>query len=154
MSKSSRIWIFQNTFEIETEIVEKIKKATNYFVHHWVSHQNKLASSSLVLYNRFIVLIVDESIAGASGCSIDKSMAFIKSLEVEYGLSLLDRMNFAFLDSENNVQSLPKDAFRDAYTKGIIDDNTLVFNNLVDTMGALESNWKVALKDSWHKRLI
>ncbi len=154
MPSTSRIWIFQNSFEMSDDMTAKIKELSTNFAKNWVSHQNQLASDALVLHNRFIIFIVDESVAGASGCSIDKSIAFIKYLEQEFSLNLLDRMNFAYLEENNKVKSLERIAFKEAYQQGKINENTLVFNNLITQLDELNSNWILPLKDSWHKRLI
>jgi hypothetical protein len=37
---------------------------------------------------------------------------------------------------------------------GLITDETVVFNNLVDTKEAFEKNWEISLGESWHKQLV
>ena len=46
--------------------------------------------------HRFVVVAVDEVQALASGCSIDKSVGFIKQLEMDLNLMLTDRMVVVF----------------------------------------------------------
>ena len=65
-----------------------------------------------IRYNRFIILIVDESHAGASGCSIDKSVHFMQQLEQEYGINLFDRFNLAYRNGEE-ILSVPRAKFEE-----------------------------------------
>jgi len=111
-----------------------------------------LKAKAEIRYNRFLILIVDESQAGASGCSIDKSVNFIKKLEQEFGINLLDRFNLAYREGEK-VLSAPRDEFEDLLRSGKIHSNTIVYNNLVQNLEQLESKWEVPFKDSWHNQL-
>jgi hypothetical protein len=96
--------------------------------------------------------VVDESQAGASGCSIDKSVRFMKELEVQYNINLFDRFNLAY-KQDNIIRSVPRNQFEELIKAGTITQNTIVFNNLVQTLAELETKWEVPLKDSWHIQL-
>jgi hypothetical protein len=37
---------------------------------------------------------------------------------------------------------------------GLINDKTVVFNNLVTTKAAFEKKWEISLGESWHRQLI
>jgi len=97
------------------------------------------------------VLMVDESMAGASGCSIDSSVAFVKKLELNYGTSLFDRMLITYLDGETiGTTSLHE-------LKQVAADRTeevLIFDNLVKTKKDLEENSILPIKGSWAERFI
>jgi hypothetical protein len=97
-------------------------------------------------------LIVDETQAGASGCSIDKSVHFMKKVEQQFGINLFDRFNLAYRDGEQ-VLSLPRHDFEALLKEGKIDKQTIVFNNLVQNLAELHSKWEVPFKDSWHVQL-
>ena len=51
-----------------------------------------LKGSFKILDGYFIIIALDESYTSASGCSIDKCMNFIKSLESVYDVDLLDKI--------------------------------------------------------------
>ena len=53
-----------------------------------------------------IVLIADETDATVSGCSTDKSVHFIQSIEQGYGVQLMDRTTLAFV-VKDKLQLLP-----------------------------------------------
>lgn len=152
-SPESRVWIYQASRVFQDKEVAELQQRLKAFADSWVSHNRQLKAAGLLLHNQFVILLVDESRADASGCSIDKSVHFLKALEVEYGLSLFDRMTFAFL-GEDGVNTAPRDEFRQLFREGLIHDDTFVFDNLVKTRAELESGWIKPLRDSWHKRLV
>jgi len=151
-SEQSRVWIYQSDRELYEDEVKQLHEILNKFAAEWTAHNHQLKAKAEIRYNRFLILIVDESQAGASGCSIDKSVNFIKRLEQEFGINLLDRFNLAFREGEK-VLSAPRDEFEDLLRSGKINSNTIVYNNLVQNLEQLETKWEVPFKDSWHIQL-
>ena len=153
MPANSRVWVYQSNRPFDGDEVEKINHQLSQFVDKWVSHNRALKAYGGIYHNQFIVLMVDESQAGASGCSIDSSVHFIKSLEAHFQVDFFDRMNFAYLEN-GVVKTAPRPEFSDLFHASKIGDNTLVFNNLVKDKAEFEASWIVALKDSWHARMV
>ena len=151
-SEQSRVWIYQSDRKLYEDEVKQLHEILNKFAAEWTAHNHQLKAKAEIRYNRFLILIVDESQAGASGCSIDKSVNFIKRLEQEFGINLLDRFNLAFREGEK-VLSAPRDEFEDLLRSGKINSNTIVYNNLVQNLEQLETKWEVPFKDSWHNQL-
>jgi hypothetical protein len=151
-SEQSRVWIYQSDRELYDEQVKQLHEILNNFTAEWTAHNHQLKAKAEVRYNRFLILIVDESQAGASGCSIDKSVNFMKKLEQQFDIKLFDRFNFAYRDGEK-VLSLPRHDFERMLKEGKITANTIVFNNLVKDLQQLETKWEVPFKDSWHLQL-
>lgn len=150
---TTRVWIYQANRPFGDADIPAIQEKVAQFVESWVSHNRQLRAFGDVLHNRFILLMVDESQAGASGCSIDKSVYFLKMLQAEYGVDLFDRMSFSYLDGEE-VHTLPREEFSRRYQEGIISDQTRVFDNLVGNKKDFEAKWVKALADSWHARMV
>src|ERR1700761_5499567 len=151
-SEQSRVWIYQSDRELSDEQVKQVLTQLNLFAAEWTAHNHQLKAKAELRYNRFIVLIVDESQAGASGCSIDKSVNFLHLVEQEYGIDLFDRFNLAYRNGEE-VLSTNRSGFEDLLKQGDITNDTIVFNNLVQNLDELETKWEVPFKDSWHPRL-
>jgi len=151
-SENSRVWIYQSDKELTGAQVIQLQVQLDNFTTGWTAHNNQLKAKAEVRYNRFIILIVDESQAGASGCSIDKSVHFMHNIEQQFGINLFDRFNLAYR-SGSEVRSVPRDEFERMLKDGTITNNTIVFNNLAKDLTELENNWEVPFKDSWHARL-
>ena len=153
LADHSRVWIYQSNrpFSEREQIV--LTSQINAFVQNWAAHGRDLLASGVVLLDQFIVLAVDERQAGASGCSIDKSVNFMKELADQYDVSLFDRMIFTFLQ-DNKVQTATSSNFKRLFTEGSISKDTFVFDNLVNNVGDLKTAWLKPLALSWHKRFV
>ena len=153
LSPNARVWVYQSDRAFSDEEVTAIKSKMAEFTGAWTAHDNRLTSGGDVLYKHFIIFGVDESFASASGCSIDKSVNFVKQVEEEYKVDMFNRMCFAYM-VDGDVKTAHREAFGAAYAAGDINDQTTVFNNLVNTNEALAASWQVALGDSWHKNMV
>ena len=151
-SEHSRVWIYQSDKELSAEQSAQILDEMSSFAAEWTAHNHQLKAKAEIKYNRFLILVVDETQAGASGCSIDKSVNFMKKLEQQFDLNLFDRFNMAYREGEK-VLSAPRHEFEELLKAGKINTGTIVFNNLVQDIQQLETKWEVPFKDSWHIQL-
>jgi hypothetical protein len=148
-SSHSRVWVYQSDRKLTDAEALQIQVQLDNFTTGWTAHNNQLLAKAEIRYNRFLILIVDESQAGASGCSIDKSVNFMKQLEQQFGINLFDRFNLAYRDGEE-VLSVPRHQFEELLKTGKINTETVVFNNLAQNLTELQTKWEVPFKDSWH----
>ena len=96
----SRIWIYQSNRSFTDAELEEIEQSLSAFLKEWTAHGSELHAGFEIRYKRFIIIGLDQSNTGASGCSIDTSVHFIQSLEQKYNVILLDRMNVSFKQGE------------------------------------------------------
>ncbi|MFM2206097.1 MAG: hypothetical protein RL213_72 [Bacteroidota bacterium] len=149
----SRIWVYLSDREWTPSEINSLEASAKVFLEDWTAHQQALCASFNVFYNRFLVIAVDQQAVSASGCSIDKSVAFVKSLEDSLQCRLLERMLFAF-KKDGKVNVVDKQRFEELAESGEITDSTIVFDNLVDTLQALGHRWEIPFERSWHKVLV
>ena len=147
ISADARVWIYQSNRAFDSDEKADIEKQLIDLCNNWNTHGTAL-HCSFQIHDWFICLFVDESMQDASGCSIDSSVAVIKSIAKQYQIDFFDRMNIAYLEGEN-TQVLPLPKF-----KQILSSETLVFNNLVKTKAEYESQWKIPISDSWLAKYI
>lgn len=153
LSATARVWIYQANTPFAAADTAAVTAHLQQFARQWVSHNNQLLADAALLHDRFVVLTVDESHAGASGCSIDSSVKFIKQLGAQYDRDLFDRMRFSY-EKGGEVFTVSREAFVDLYERGEIDDDTIVFDTLVDNIEKLNTAFRKPLKDSWHARFV
>jgi ABC-type branched-subunit amino acid transport system ATPase component len=151
-SPASKIWIYQSNRELTETERAKAQQLLNSFTEGWTAHNQQLKAAAKILYNRFIILLVDETQAGASGCSIDKSVHFIKALEDEFGIDLFDRFNTAYFENDQ-ILTANRAEFENLLKQGKVNSETVVFNNLVVNFQDFQTKWQVPLKNSWHARV-
>lgn len=150
---SARVWIFQATNFLEFEKLERASARLMNFLESWQAHGKDLKASFKIEYDRFIIVTLDEASYQATGCSIDKLTHTIQNLEQELSISLMDRTQIAFRDSENGmIDTMHMMNFRAALEADDLDENTVVFNNLITLKGDLENKWEVPVRMSWHKQ--
>lgn len=145
---TSKVWIYQSSRELNAAEVNEMENSLKLFSKEWTAHKQELKATGTVLMNRFIVLMVDESLNLASGCSIDSSVKFIRSLESQYQISLLDRSVLLF--EENGIQKdVLLSQLNEKISNGEILPTTFYFNNTVTILDEMKSSWKIQVKDSW-----
>lgn len=152
ISEKSRVWIYQANRELSTEEQNQIGRQLNHFTSGWIAHGNQLTALGEIRYNRFIILSVDEQQAGATGCSIDKSVYLMKEIEKQFNIDLFDRFQIAYLDGEV-IKSCNRSQFEELLANGTITNQTIVFNNLVTSRKELETHWQISFANSWHAKV-
>ena len=153
MPSNARVWVYQSVRMLTSAEVDAILIEGKKFVENWSAHGAVLNAGFEIMYDRFIVLCVDEEQAMASGCSIDKSVQFIKQLEQQFGLNLFDRMQVAYKQGEI-IHACSLAEFEKMAAAYHVNENTIVFNNMITTKLGFETEWEVPLKKSWQNRVL
>ncbi|MFD2603603.1 MULTISPECIES: ABC transporter ATPase [Flavobacterium] len=151
LPEESRIWIYQSNRKFSDEEIAEIEVSLKEFLESWTAHGAGLEASYQVKYNRFIIIAINQSTQAATGCSIDASVQFIQALEQKYGVDLLDKMNVTFKLGEH-IAYKPLIDFKKMAKEKAVSANTIVFNNLVNTVGEWQDFWEVPAGESWHSR--
>jgi len=153
LPETARVWIYQcNRSFSETEMVE-ISSDLDTFLTSWTAHGNDLKAGFEIKYKRFIVIALDQTTQGATGCSIDASVRFIQELEKKYNVLLLDKMNVSYKQGGFVAYKSLLD-FKAMAKKKAISKNTIVFNNLVTNKMEYLEHWEVPASESWHARFL
>jgi hypothetical protein len=144
----SRIWIYQTDRPFSVDEEKVISDSLLSFCSQWEAHGNPLQTSFKIDYHQFVILAVDESSAGASGCSIDGSVRVLKELGNQLEIDFFDRSRVAFLENDKiNTYSLPQ--LKSLFESGKLTSASQTFNNLVVNKGEWKINWKTAVQKSW-----
>ena len=148
---AARVWIYQSNTKFTAQQVVQIEKDVHTFLNAWTAHGTDLTAGFVVKYQRFIVIGLDQTAAQASGCSIDSQVRFIQALQDEYNVDLLDKMNVSYYQNDRvHYKSLLD--FKKMAKDGAVGKNTIVFNNLVNTVAEFNEYWEIPASESWHSR--
>ena len=150
---SSRVWIYSSNRKFVQKEIISIRKDLEDFLSNWTSHNQNLETSFELRYDRFIIIAVNQEINNASGCSIDNCVRFIKKIENKYEVDLLDKMN-VFYKQDKHLYHKKLNEFIRMYKNNSVSLKTVVFNNLVNTVGEYKVKWEVPAKESWHNRFM
>lgn len=151
LPEDSRIWIYQSNRKFTDEEVAQIEGELKSFLENWAAHGSGLEASYQLKYNRFIIIAINQDTQAATGCSIDASVHFIQQLEQKYKVELLDKMNVTYRNGEH-IAYKPLIDFKKMAKDKAVTANTIVFNNLVNTVGEWQDYWEVPAGESWHSR--
>lgn len=152
-SPDSRVWIYLSNRVFTDAEVSELNQLLQQFCIQWTAHGSNLKANGEVLHQRFIVLMVDETAAGASGCSIDKSVHFIQQIEKEFDIDLFNRMLIAWKAGEkvhvSNLNDLQK-----LFDEGTINAETVVFDAVITSKKEFDERFEIRLGQSWMMKRI
>ena len=148
---TARVWIYQASRPLASHQTVELLPALARFADAWTSHGHTLRASAEVLHQHFLVLGLDEAVAGASGCSIDASVRFVAQLEQHLGLELLDKSRLAFMQN-GQIQLLDRRELKAAAASGTVLPDTLYFDNTLATKGELDTRWPRPAGQTWLAR--
>ena len=150
---NSRVWVYSSNRKFIQKEIISIRKDLENFLSNWTSHNQNLETGFELRYDRFIIIAVNQEINNASGCSIDNCVRFIKKLENKYEVDLLDKMNVLY-KQDKHLYHKKLNEFISMCKNNSVSLNTVVFNNLVNTVGEYKLKWEVPVKESWHNRFM
>lgn len=149
----SRVWIYIcNRPLTDTEAAET-QRALDIFTRQWTAHNQALQAKAEVFQGQLVILMADETKAGASGCSIDKSVHFLEQLGRELDVDFFERMRFGWMENDE-IHFADRSVFAEYVGNGRISDETPVLNSLAQTKRDLNEKWLVPFGKSWHRRLV
>jgi hypothetical protein len=151
ISSHSPIWIFQCNKMLDSSLISQIEFDVKNFLNNWTSHNLEMKSSYKILHDLFLVISVENKFSNPSGCSIDKLINFIKNINQIYNIDFLNRLNVSFRH-ENKIKVVELIEFKNLILNGIIDSDTIVFNNMIHTKAELNENWETKVSESWYKK--
>lgn len=153
LPEDSRVWIYQANRAFDDQELLEINEQLEQFYLQWQVHGAPVKGWAGILFKQFILLVADESTQSISGCSIDSTVKVLKSIERQYNVQLFDRMTLTFLVKEK-VEMLPLHQLNYAIEQNYIQEDTLIFNNLIDQLIELKNSWLIPLKNSWAQTYI
>lgn len=149
-----KLWIYQSNRLLSDAECTRMGELLTDFIQEWTAHGNELLGSFEIKYKLFVFLIVDESKAMVTGCSIDKSVRVLDTIQKELRINLFDRLQIAYRQTQDDAIALaPSSIFQELVDNGVLNENTIVFNNMLTSADDLVDKWEVPLKDSWHAKV-
>jgi len=153
LPSDARVWVFGAANELTQPASQRLLDAVDAFLAQWNAHGSPLACGREWRDDRFLAIGVDQSAAGASGCSIDGLFRTLARLEPELGTSLLGGGRVYYRDPEGRVNATTRNGFGDLTREGRIGPDTPTFDTSVTTASAWREQFERPLRESWHVQL-
>src|SRR5919112_955984 len=123
----ARLWIFAAERPLSDTEQGSLLAVVDAFLDQWAAHGAPLAAARDLRYGQFLFVAVDESNAGASGCSIDAMTRVLAALEHQLGVQLVDHTPVLYREGER-IARLDRPAFAERARRGEVTRDTIVFN--------------------------
>ncbi len=130
----SRVWLYLANRKLDSTELHYAEEQLQSFLKSWAAHGKNLFCDGRFLFDQYLVLVVDEKQESASGCSIDSSVRFVKSLGNELGVDFFNRMNVLEFDGEKTNTT--------NYFEAIEKKRTFL-NPLIESLSELRGSWLI-----------
>lgn len=151
---NARVWVFGSEHPLHEPAASQLLAEVDRFLAEWQAHGVPLRCARDWRERRFLTIAVDQSDAGASGCSIDGLFRALRALEPAIGSSLLGGGRVYYRDASGAVASATRDAFADLAAAGRVERATRVFDPTITTLGEWRARFETDLGQSWHAELL
>ena len=151
---SSRVWVFGSDRPLKGKNAEILLAEVDRFLAGWKAHGAPLTAGRSWTHDRFLAIAVDQSTAGASGCSIDGLFRSLKSLEPTLGTSLVTSGMVFFRDAGGEILCSPRERFAELGAEGKVSASTEVFDPTVTSLGEWRARFELKAGESWHAGLL
>ena len=153
ITEEAKVWVYPSSRKFYPNEIEGIESKVKDFLESWKSDDENFKASYQFLYNRFIVFFADDENSTLTNSDIDASVSFILSLQQEYEVELLDKMNACFKQGEY-VQYKDLKDFKKLLKNKAVTAKSIIFDNLITTKVDFDNNWEIPLEESWYNRYL
>ena len=130
----SRVWLYLANRKLDSTELHYAEEQLQSFLKSWAAHGKNLFCDGRFLFDQYLVLVVNEKQESASGCSIDSSVRFVKSIGNELGVDFFNRMNVLEFDGEKTNTT--------NYFEAIEKKRTFL-NPLIESLSELRGSWLI-----------
>ncbi|MEP6999263.1 MAG: hypothetical protein ABI969_02210 [bacterium] len=154
MPDASRVWVFGSDKPLSDEGTKALLDGVDHHLAEWKAHGAPLTVSREWRDGRFLVVAVDQSTAGATGCSIDGLFRVLQQLERQVGASLVGGGRVFYRDDHGVAQSTSRAEIAALAGSGVVTKDTVVFDTALIDLGTFRACFERRAKESWVNELL
>ena len=151
---NARLWVFACETQPTDSGEALLLSAADDFLERWQAHGAPLTCAREWRDQRFLAIAVDQSTAGASGCSIDGLFNTLRTLESRVGSRIVGGGNVFVRGAEGVVECLTRDEFTELAGRGEITRSSMVFDPTITNAQSWRENFERPAGESWHSALL
>jgi hypothetical protein len=153
ITEDAKVWVYPSSRKFYPNEIEGIESKIKTFLENWKSDTENFKASYKFLYNRFLIFFADDEGASLTKSDVDTLVSFILTLQQEYDVALLDKMNACFKQGEF-VQYKDLKDFKKLLKNKAITAKSIIFDNLITTKNDFDNNWEIPIEESWYNRYL
>lgn len=154
ISDTDTVWIYQASRRLNEAEQSELRSSGREFCASWATHGKPLDAAVFVIEGLFVIVKVNSALMAASGCSIDKSLQWVRNMEQQFGITLLDRMQVAWVDEAGNIERASLNDAKAKFAGGTLTAGCKVFNHSLSNGADLKTKWLELLPESWLMRFL
>lgn len=151
---SSRVWVFGSDAPPSEAGTTALLAGVDAYLADWKAHGAPLTVAREWRDGRFLAVSVDQSSAGATGCSIDGLFRVLQGLEGVAGVSLVGGGRVFYRDDHAAVKSIGRSEVASLVADGTIGKDTVVFDTSLTDLGTYRACFERRAKDTWVKEML
>ena len=148
----SRVWVYQANRPLMANEIEQI---SSFFIHEmnaWAAHGAPLNASFEIRFNQVIIIAVNEDVNEASGCSIDASTRWFKSLGETLQIDFFDRQ-IAKIQGEQ-ISLIPMTSIKEFILSAHLLEEDFIIPPQTSDLGQYRNQWLQTVRESWLKKYL
>ena len=142
---SARVWIFGSDKQLSEDDATALMRDVSDHLANWKAHGEPLTVASQLLDDRFLVVAVDQSTTGASGCSIDGLFRVLQAVQSKLGANLVGGGRLFYRDRHGHIQCASRADLDDLRASGAITKDTVVFDTTITDLGTFRRKFESPL---------
>jgi hypothetical protein len=143
LSDFSKVFIYPSNRKFYTNEISGVNNKIEKFLDNF----KDVDSFFEIKYQRFLVIFISDK----TPLTIDQNdqlVTFILSLEVDYKISLIDKVNVCFKQGEYvQLKEIPD--FKKLIKNKGVSKKTIVFNQFINNKVEYENSWETPASESW-----
>lgn len=147
----AKLWFYNIPRELSNDEILRFEELRGQFLPEWNTHGKANHGDVWLIENRLLMVIGWNDFESISGCSIDKSVAFIRSLSALFQVDLMDRM-WVYFQKENEWKQAKIHQFWAMRKANEVTDETLILDTTISTFSQFDELAK-SLGNSWHAQM-
>ena len=146
----SRVWVYQANRPLVGAEMEQISSFLVNEMNAWAAHGAPLNASFEIRFNQVVIVAVNEDVNQASGCSIDASTRWFKSLGELLQIDFFDRQ-IASIHGEQ-ISLIPITAIKDFILRADLSEEDFIIPPQTSDLGQYRNQWLETVRESWLKK--
>ncbi|NQW77371.1 MAG: hypothetical protein HQ448_11230 [Cytophagales bacterium] len=148
----SRVWVYQANRPLLADEMEQISSFLINEMNAWAAHGAPLNASFEIRFNQVIIVAVNEDINEASGCSIDASTRWFKSLGEMLQVDFFDRQ-IAKIQGEQ-ISLIPITSIKDFILSAHLLEEDFIIPPQTSDLSQYRNQWLQPVRESWLKKYL
>ena len=150
----ARVWVFGASAPLDDEAAAALLSEVDAYLRQWQAHGAPLTCARDWHAGQFLAIGVDQSTAGASGCSIDALFRILQGLERSLGASLVAGGRVFYRDATGAVQCVDRPTYAARARAGVLGSDTPVFDTTLTSARDYRDRFERPAAASWHAQLV